>query len=39
LRDKLEILVVDDHVIVREGLKRILHECDDCVVAAGSGNL
>jgi len=39
LRDKLEILVVDDHVIVREGLKRILHECDDCVVAAEAGTV
>jgi CheY-like chemotaxis protein len=26
LPDKLEILVVDDHVVVREGLKRILQE-------------
>jgi DNA-binding NarL/FixJ family response regulator len=39
LRDKLQILVVDDHVIVREGLKRILDECDDCVVAAEAGTV
>jgi DNA-binding NarL/FixJ family response regulator len=30
----LEILVVDDHTVVREGLKRILQSCEDCVVAA-----
>jgi DNA-binding NarL/FixJ family response regulator len=30
----LEILVVDDHTVVREGLKRILQRCEDCVVAA-----
>ena len=34
MRNKLEILVVDDHVVVREGLKRILQECDDCMVSA-----
>jgi DNA-binding NarL/FixJ family response regulator len=39
LPDKLEILVVDDHVVVREGLKRILHECDDCIVAAEAGTV
>jgi DNA-binding NarL/FixJ family response regulator len=39
LPGKLQILVVDDHVVVREGLKRILHECDDCVVAAEAGNV
>jgi len=31
---RLEILVVDDHLVVREGLKRILDECEDFVVAA-----
>lgn len=36
---KLEILVVDDHAVVREGLKRILEEYDDCVVAAEAGNV
>jgi DNA-binding NarL/FixJ family response regulator len=39
LPDKLEILVVDDHVVVREGLKRILQECDDCIVAAEAGTV
>lgn len=39
MRTKLEILVVDDHVVVREGLKRILHECDGCVVAAEAGTV
>jgi DNA-binding NarL/FixJ family response regulator len=34
LPGKLDILVVDDHLVVREGLKRILQEHDDCVVAA-----
>ncbi len=36
---KLEILVVDDHLVVREGLKRILAECDDCMVAAEAGTV
>jgi len=36
---KLDILVVDDHVVVREGLKRILAECDDCAVVAEAGNV
>jgi DNA-binding NarL/FixJ family response regulator len=31
---RLEILVVDDHLVVREGLKRILDECEDFVVTA-----
>jgi DNA-binding NarL/FixJ family response regulator len=31
---RLEILVVDDHLVVREGLKRILDECEDFFVAA-----
>jgi DNA-binding NarL/FixJ family response regulator len=35
----LEILVVDDHLVVREGLKRILDDCPDCVVAAEAGNV
>jgi DNA-binding NarL/FixJ family response regulator len=39
LRDKLEILVVDDHAVVREGLKRILDECDECVIAAEAGTV
>ncbi|HYL17578.1 MAG TPA: response regulator transcription factor, partial [Burkholderiales bacterium] len=37
--DKLDILVVDDHVVVREGLKRILQENGDCVVAAEAGTV
>jgi DNA-binding NarL/FixJ family response regulator len=37
--DRLDILVVDDHVVVREGLKRILHEDGDCTVAAEAGNV
>jgi DNA-binding NarL/FixJ family response regulator len=37
--DKLEILVVDDHVVVREGLKRILQEDGDCTVAAEAGSV
>ena len=35
----MDILVVDDHLVVREGLKRILEEYDDCVVAAEAGNV
>jgi len=30
---------VDDHAVVREGLKRILEEQDDCVVAAEASNV
>lgn len=36
---KLGILVVDDHLVVREGLKRILQDCDDCTVTAEAGNV
>lgn len=36
---KVEILVVDDHLVVREGLKRILQDCDDCTVTAEAGNV
>jgi DNA-binding NarL/FixJ family response regulator len=39
MKHTLDILVVDDHVVVREGLKRILAECDDCVVAAEAANV
>ena len=35
----MEILVVDDHLVVREGLKRILEEYGECVVAAEAGNV
>ena len=37
--DKLDILVVDDHVVVREGLKRILQEDGHCTVAAEAANV
>ena len=36
---RLEILVVDDHLVVREGLKRILEEGDGCLVAAEASNV
>jgi DNA-binding NarL/FixJ family response regulator len=36
---RLEILVVDDHLVVREGLKRILEECDDFIVAAAASTV
>ena len=39
MADRLEILVVDDHVVVREGLKRILQEDGNCVVAAEAGSV
>jgi DNA-binding NarL/FixJ family response regulator len=39
MKHSLDILVVDDHAVVREGLKRILEECDDCVVAAEAANV
>ena len=39
MHKRLEILVVDDHLVVREGLKRILEECDGCVVAAEAASV
>jgi DNA-binding NarL/FixJ family response regulator len=38
---KLEVLVADDHAIIRDGLKKILADTDDLVVSgeAGNGNL
>lgn len=36
--EKIEILIVDDHSIVREGLKRILADVPDILVAAEAGN-
>jgi len=39
LPGKLEILVVDDHLVVREGLKRILADAGDCMVAAEAGDV
>ena len=37
---KHEILVADDHAIIRDGLRKILEDTDDLVVAgeAGDGN-
>ncbi|WP_296449416.1 response regulator transcription factor [Rhodoferax sp. UBA5149] len=37
---RFEVLVVDDHAIIRDGLKKILADTDDLVVAgeAGTGN-
>jgi len=37
--NKLEILVVDDHLVVREGLKRILGESEECSVAAEAASV
>ena len=37
--NKLEVLVVDDHLVVREGLKRILGESEHCVVAAEAASV
>ena len=34
----IKTLIVDDHSIVREGLKRILDESDDINVTAEAGN-
>ena len=39
MHKRLEILVVDDHLVVREGLKRILEEYDGCVVAAEAASV
>ena len=35
---KFEVLVVDDHAIIREGLRKILSDTDDLVVAGEAGN-
>lgn len=35
---KFEVLVVDDHAIIRDGLKKILADTDDMVVAGEAGN-
>lgn len=35
---KLEVLVVDDHAIIRDGLKKILADTSDLVVAGEAGN-
>jgi DNA-binding NarL/FixJ family response regulator len=39
MRTGLEILVVDDHVVVREGLKRILEECPDYKIGGEAANV
>jgi len=39
MRKALEILVVDDHAVVREGLKRIVDECGEFTVTAEAGNV
>jgi two-component system invasion response regulator UvrY len=38
MRMKLEVLVVDDHAIIRDGLKKILDDTDDLVVAGEAAN-
>lgn len=35
---KLEVLVADDHAIIRDGLKKILEDTDDLVVAGEAAN-
>jgi DNA-binding NarL/FixJ family response regulator len=41
MRMKIEVLVVDDHAIIRDGLKKILDDTDDLIVAgeAANGNI
>jgi DNA-binding NarL/FixJ family response regulator len=41
MRMKVEVLVVDDHAIIRDGLKKILDDTDDLIVAgeAANGNI
>ncbi len=36
---RYEILIVDDHVVVREGIKRILDGVDDCAIVAEAANV
>lgn len=38
LAKRIEILIVDDHAVVREGLKRIVSGQEDLVVAGEAGN-
>jgi two-component system, NarL family, invasion response regulator UvrY len=38
MKVKAEVLVVDDHAIIRDGLKKILADTDDLVVAGEAGN-
>ena len=35
---KLRILIVDDHALVREGLKRLIHEQPDMLVVGEAGD-
>ena len=35
---KFEVLVADDHAIIRDGLKKILADTDDLIVAGEAGN-
>ena len=35
---KLEVLVADDHAIIRDGLKKILADTDDLIVAGEAAN-
>jgi DNA-binding NarL/FixJ family response regulator len=35
---KFEVLVVDDHAIIRDGLRKILADTDDLIVAGEAGN-
>lgn len=35
---KYEVLVADDHAIIRDGLKKILADTDDLVVAGEASN-
>jgi DNA-binding NarL/FixJ family response regulator len=36
--DRLRLLLVDDHAVVREGLERIIARCDDLVVVAAASS-
>ena len=35
---KIEVLVADDHAIIRDGLKKILADTEDMVVAGEAAN-
>jgi len=35
---KIEVLVADDHAIIRDGLKKIIADTDDLIVAGEAGN-
>jgi DNA-binding NarL/FixJ family response regulator len=38
MRMKIDVLVVDDHAIIRDGLKKILDDTDDLIVAGEAAN-